>query len=73
MIILNIRKNSLAIGNCKNMTVKSNVKNVGSPVKRIVRSKKNIKIPTKFNSVIPFKLRGKNGGLPLGRDFIFIF
>ena len=66
------RENFLTIGNCKNMSVKLNVNNIGPSVKRVVRSKKKFKIPTKFNSVVFFILRGKNGGLPPGHDFIFV-
>ena len=69
IIIPDIGKSNLTIENCKNMTAKLNVRNIG---KRMVRFNGVIKIPAKSTSVIPFKLRGKNGALPLGRDFMFI-
>ena len=70
IMVLGIDRNQLTTGNCKNMKIKFNVKNIGSPIKRVVRSNKVTKIPTKFNSTIFFKLR--DNGLPTGRDFIFI-
>ena len=36
-------------GNCKNMSVKFNVNNIGPPVKRVVLYRKIIKIPTKLS------------------------
>ena len=70
MNVSNIEKSHLTIGNCKNMTVKFNMRNIGPPVKRVLRSNEFIKIPAKFSQIILFKLRGN--GSPTGRDFMFI-
>ena len=70
MMIPDIGRNQLTIRSCKNMKIKFNVKNIGSPIKRMVCSNKVIKIPTKFNSIILLKLGGN--GLPTGRDFIYV-
>ena len=61
IMVPDIGKTHLIIRNCENMTAKFNMKNVGFPVKRMVRSNGIVKIPT----------NGENG-LPLGRDFMFI-
>ena len=57
-MVPDIGRNQLTIGNCKNMKIKFNVKNIGPPFKRVVRSNGITKIPAKFNSTIFFKLRG---------------
>ena len=36
MMVPNIGKSSLTVGNCKNMTVKFNLRNIGPPLKRVV-------------------------------------
>ena len=58
LIIPDVGKEKFIIGSCKNMTVKFNVKKVGPPIKRVVRSSGIIKISAKFNSNIFFRLRG---------------
>ena len=60
MMVPDIGKSNLTIGNCKNRTVKLNVNNIGPPIKLVVRFNGTIKIPAKFNLIIFFKLRGKN-------------
>ena len=72
MMVANIGKTNSRIENCKNMTFKFNVRNIGPLFKRMVRFNGVIKIPAKFISIIPFNLRDKNGGMPSGRDIMFI-
>ena len=48
MMVPNIVKNHLTIGNCKNMTIKFNM-NTDPPINRVVRFNEVIKIPVKFN------------------------
>ena len=70
MMVPDIGKSQLTIGNFKNIKVKFNVKNFGPPIKQVIRFNGVMKIPARFNSIIPFKLRGKN--FPAGRDIMFI-
>lgn len=69
-MVPNVGKNRLMIKNCKKITIKLNLKNIGPPIKQMVHSNKIIKFPTKCNSTIFFKPRGN--GLPTNLDFIFI-
>ena len=70
IMVPDIGKNQLTIGNFKNMKIKFNVKNIDFSIKRMVRFNRIIKIPARFNSIIFFKLQGKN--FPAGRNFMFI-
>ena len=56
MMVPDIGQSQLTVGNCRNMKIKFNVKNI---IKRMVRSNGIIKIPANFNSTIFSKLRKK--------------
>lgn len=71
LMVPDVSREKLSIGSCKDLTVKLNVKNVGPPVKRAVRSSNATKVPARSSTTIPFKLRGKES-LPAGRDFMFM-
>ena len=70
LIIFDVDRNKLTIENYKKIIIKFNIKNIDSSIKRVVRFDKTIKILTKFNIVISFKLC--NNSLSIDRDFIFV-
>ena len=70
-IVFDIEKKKIIIDNCKELTIKLNVKNVESTINRVIRVNNVIKISIKFNTTISFKLRDKKK-LFIDRDFMFI-
>ena len=70
LIILDIDKSKLTIENYKKIIIKLNIKNVDLLVKRVVHFNNVIKVLTKFNIAIFFKLR--DNSLFIDRDFIFV-
>ena len=67
MMVPDIGRNQLTIGNYKNTKIKFNVKNIGLLIKRVIRFNRVMKIPARFNSMIFFRIDQlkNNGGMLL--------
>ena len=71
-IVFDVEKKKIFIDNCKELTIKLNVKNFKSTINRVIRVNNVIKISIKFNTTMSFKLRDKKN-LFINRDFMFVF